>query len=54
MPIISKNIEIEKINNLSNEYIDKQFALLNLNVIRWAIVAVNDNKLIINVSTLDS
>lgn len=50
--ILTKQIEIDKINDLTSDYIDEALKKLNFGVISWAIVATTANKLILNVNII--
>ncbi len=51
--IINKKIEIEKISDLSNDYIEKKFQEMSLDVVRWAIVKAENNLLTISASVIE-
>jgi len=50
--IINKNIEIKKIPELTSEYIESQFEILGLDVVRWAIVKAEGDVLTINAAVI--
>ena len=50
MRIITKEIKIKKINNLTSQYIEEELANRDYNVLRWAIIGVEDNKLVVSAS----
>ena len=48
--ILTKQIEIVKINDLTSDYIDEALKEHKLDVISWVIVASTNDKLILNVN----
>lgn len=48
--IKSDIIKIEKIDNFDNNYVERKLAKNFANVIRWAIVAVDEDDLSVSVS----
>lgn len=50
--ILTKQIEIKKINDLTSDYIDETLKEQKLDVISWAIVATTNDKLILNVNII--
>ena len=50
MEIVSKLVDIDKIDNLSAEYIEKELTKLNINPLRWAVVNVSDKILTVSVA----
>lgn len=48
--IKSDVIKIKKIENFDNDYVEQELSKLFLSVIRWAIVDVQENDLVISVS----
>ena len=51
--IITKEVKIKNIKNLSGCYIDNELKKLNLDFINWAIVSIIDDYLILNVSVVE-
>ena len=51
--ILSKNIKIKKIENFDNLYIEQELKNLGLNIVRWALITVDDNSLTVSVSYID-
>ena len=50
MEIVSKLVDIDKIDNISIEYIEKELTKLNINPLRWAVVNVGDKILTVSVA----
>jgi len=50
--IKSKNIKIKKIEGFDNLYIEQELKNLDLDIIRWAVIEVDDNFLKLSVSYL--
>lgn len=51
--ILTKEVEIQKNDNLSSEYIDSELKKLNLDVLKWAIVKVKENSYILNLAVIE-
>lgn len=51
--IKSKNIKIKNKINFENLYIEQELKNLGLNVVRWAVIAVEDDFLTVSVSYID-
>ena len=48
--IKSDIVKIPRIENFDNDYVEQELAKLFLSVIRWAIVDIQENDLVISVS----
>jgi len=48
--IISDNIKINKVENLSTEYIENELKKVGIEPIRWAITKVEENTITITLS----
>lgn len=53
MQILNKVYKIKKTDNLSSEYIEEYFKEKKLDVLKWAIVAIDDCDYILNVSVVE-
>ncbi len=51
--ILSDNIKIKKITDFDNLYIEQEFKNLGLDVVRWAVIAVDEEYLTLSVSYID-
>lgn len=50
MKIVSKDVKIPKIENISSGYIEEMLKKQGINPLRWAIVKVTEKALIVSVS----
>ncbi len=48
--IKSKNIKIQKIENFDNLYIEQELKNLGLDIVRWAVIALDEEFLTVSVS----
>lgn len=48
--IITKEIKINIIENLTNDYIESELAKLNLDILSWAITKKDTNYYLLNIS----
>lgn len=53
MKIINKQIFIKAIDNVTSDYIETELQKLNIDVLRWAIVDIQDNLYTVNVSCVE-
>ena len=51
--IKSKTVNIKKTENFDNLYIEKELKMLNYDVVRWAVIKVDDNFLKLSISLND-
>lgn len=52
--ICTKEIKIDKIENLTADYIENKLKSMNLDVLRWAITNTNDNQYTLDVAVVES
>ncbi len=48
--IKSDTIKIVRVDNFDNDYIEKQLIFVYSNIIRWAIIDLNEKDIIVSVS----
>lgn len=51
--IKSEIIKIKKINNFDNIYIEQELKTLGLDIVRWAVIALDDESLTVSVSYVE-
>ncbi len=51
--ISTKEIKIPKTDKISSEYIESHLEKMGLNVLRWAIVEVNEDFYLVNLASLE-
>lgn len=51
--IKSENIKIKKIDGFDNLYIEQELKALGLNIVRWAVIDVNENFVTVSVSYIN-
>lgn len=51
--IKSKNVKIKKTENFDNLYIENELKKLGLDIVRWAVIDVDDEFLTISVSHIN-
>ena len=51
--IRSENIKIKKIDGFDNLYIESELKNLGLELVRWAVIAVDEEYLTVSVSYID-
>ena len=51
--IKSKNVKIKKIENFDNLYVEQELKALGLDVVRWAVIDVDDDSLTVSVSYIN-
>ncbi len=42
MKIISENIQLKNINTFTTEYIEEELKKMNLDIVRWAVIDINE------------
>lgn len=52
--IKSKNIKIKKIENFDNLYIEQELKLMGFDVVRWAVIAVDEGYLTVSISYINT
>lgn len=52
--IKSENIKIKKIENFDNLYIEQELKLLGFDVVRWAVIAVDEEYLTVSISYINT
>jgi hypothetical protein len=50
--LITKEIKIKRINNITTQYIEAELNKLNLDVLSWVITNFDDNFLFLNISII--
>lgn len=51
--IKSKNVKIKKIENFDNLYVEQELKTLGLDIVRWAVIAVEEDYLTVSVSYIN-
>ncbi len=51
--ITTKEVKIDKIDNLKSEYIESQLKQMGFDVLRWAITEVNDTFYTLNIAIIE-
>ena len=51
--IKSKNVKIKKIENFDNLYVVQELKALGLDIVRWALIAVDEDCLTVSVSYIN-
>lgn len=54
MKITTKTIQLNKPENITTSFIEESFKNLNLEVIRWAIVEIQEATLVIDVAVVSN
>lgn len=50
--IINKVVKIQVVENLTSNYIEKELSKLNLDILSWAIVEIDENHYTLNISVV--
>lgn len=51
--ILTKEVFIDKTENLTSEYIENELKNLDLNVLKWAIVEVTEDSYKLNIAVIE-
>ena len=51
--ITNQEVKIKIVDNLTSNYIEEELKKLNLDILTWAIVDINENYYTLNISVVD-
>lgn len=52
--IVTKEVAVKTVENITSEYIELQLKNMGLDVLRWAIVDIRDDNYILNLAVLEN